>query len=230
MIWSAFILGIAGSLHCVGMCGPIAVTITNVKGSTASEKLVKSVLYNTGRVLVYALLGFLFGIFGKGFYLAGHQQTISIVFGVLIILGVVFPAVLKKISPNSFFFSKLNVLKGMLFPLLKKQSYWGGFVVGCLNALLPCGLLYVALAGSVLTGNSYQGALYMFVFGLGTSFALLFLSLGFGLITQKIRNKMVKFIPVLMLLVGALFIVRGMNLGIPYLSPKMEQGKAVKCH
>ena len=228
MLWTAFILGLGGSLHCIGMCGPIALLVPG-SGSTA-DRLSRTLSYNFGRISMYALAGALFGWLGKGLFVAGWQQGISIAFGGLLIIGVLFPALLKKWKPNARWFSVMNQLKGKLFPLIKKQSTGGSFIVGVLNALLPCGLIYTAIAGAILTGSPLLAAQYMALFGTGTAIAMMVLSLSGGLLMQKYRLQLSKALPALLFTMGLIFILRGMNLGIPYLSPKIEKEKAVRCH
>ena len=95
-----------------------------------------------------------------------------------------------------------------------------------LNGLLPCGLVYMAIAGAIGTGGIVEGSLYMFLFGLGTIPMLLAISLAGNILSLTVRNNINKLIPVLVVIVGLLFILRGLSLGIPYLSPpkqKIEQ-------
>ena len=228
MLWTAFILGLGGSLHCIGMCGPIVLLVPGV-GST-SDRLGRTLSYNFGRITIYALAGAMFGWLGKGLFVAGWQQGVSIVFGLLLVLGVLFPAALKKWKPDAKWFSLMNQLKAKLFPLLKKQSTGGSYVVGMLNALLPCGLIYTAIAGAVLMGSPLLAAQYMALFGLGTAVAMTVLSMSGGVIVQQYKQQLSKALPVLLFAMGLIFILRGMNLGIPYLSPKMEKEQAVRCH
>ena len=228
MMWTAFILGLAGSLHCVGMCGPIALMVPG--SGTASHRLNRAFAYNLGRILMYALAGLIFGFVGKGLFVVGWQQGISVGFGVLLIVGVLFPALLKRWKPKAKWFSVMNRLKGRLFPLIRKQSVSGSFVVGILNALLPCGLIYTALAGAILTGSPWAAAKYMALFGTGTALALMVLSMSGSVLVQRYRRELGRAVPLLMFAMGLIFILRGMNLGIPYISPKIEKDQPVKCH
>lgn len=229
-MWTAFILGLAGSGHCIGMCGPIAALVPGQAGTTSSQKLWKAVSYNAGRISVYTLIGLVFGFFGKGLFIAGFQQFISVFFGVLLIVGVVFPLVLKRFKPNSFLFTKVNQLKQLILPLLNKKSAGASYLIGALNALLPCGLVYVALAGAILLGAPLLAAQYMAVFGLGTAGVMLLVALGAGFLKTNFRAWLLKLAPIAMVLVGMLFVLRGLNLGIPYVSPKIANGTEVSCH
>ena len=93
---------------------------------------------------------------------------------------------------------------------------------GLLNGLLPCGLVYAALAGAAATGGPLGGALFMAAFGLGTIPAMLAVSLAGRLITAPWRARFQRAVPVAMAVLAVLFIVRGLSLGIPYLSPDLS--------
>ena len=214
----------------MGMCGPIAAIVPGGKGSSLSQKLGKALSYNVGRIATYAALGAIFGLFGQGIFLGGFQQGMSVAFGVIIIIGVLFPLVLKKFSPQSVLFGQVNKLKSFVLPLLQKKSMGGSFIIGILNALLPCGLVYVVIAGAVLTGSAATSAQYMALFGLGTASVMMLVSMGSNFLMSNYRKQLLKIVPIMIFMVGVLFVLRGLNLGIPYLSPKMEANQEVSCH
>lgn len=220
IIVAGFILGLIGSLHCVGMCGPIAINLP-LRGETFVEKLISGLLYNLGRTLMYGIMGAIFGSIGKGLYLLGIQQWVSIIMGSIMILTIIIPLFFKK-SKNIQFEFFTSYLRTAIQKLFKIRSYKGLFFIGMLNSLLPCGLVYVAIIGAIATGNVYYGSLYLILFGLGTIPMMLTISLIGNAITANIRNTFNKIIPYLVVLIGALFILRGLCLGIPYLSPSKE--------
>lgn len=231
-LWTAFVIGIAGSFHCVGMCGPIALALPNNFNSGFSITFSR-ILYNLGRIFTYAILGALFGLFGKAFALAGVQQTVSIVLGVLLLAMALFSVNLESNFITIPFLLKFNgIVKSKLGKLLKVNSQSSLFVIGVLNGFLPCGFVYVGLVGAITTGTVINGALYMALFGLGT-FPLMFATSMLGsILSIKTRNLFRKLTPVMFILFACLFIIRGLNLGIPYLSPQInttEVGRA-KCH
>lgn len=228
-MWTAFILGLGGSLHCIGMCGPIAMLVPG-SGNSSANQLGKTLAYNLGRITTYGILGAIFGWFGQGLFIAGWQQNISIIFGLLILISVLFPTILKKWKPDSFLFTGLNKIKNTLFPLIKKQSAGGSYLVGLINGLLPCGLIYVAIAGAMLTGSAFIAFQYMVIFGSGTAFIMIALSMTSGLLVKQFKHKLVKVFPVIVFTMGLIFVLRGLNLGVPYLSPKMEPQKIECCH
>jgi sulfite exporter TauE/SafE len=220
MIWPAFLIGIFGSLHCLGMCGPIALALPIKQGE---NRFFGIALYNTGRIITYGLFGILFGGFGSLFMAAGLQQFLSIVAGVTVLIIVIMPFI-KKI--NLVTFNPLNKamysLKATLGFYLKKYSLSSLFVIGLLNGLLPCGLVYIAIVGAIATGNSITGSLYMIFFGMGTAPAMLLMGFYKNSIPLLWRSKLIKFLPVAISIIGLMLIFRGLNLGIPYLSPKIS--------
>jgi sulfite exporter TauE/SafE len=226
ILLSALVLGLMGSFHCAGMCGPIAIALP-LHGNTVSQKIFGGTLYNFGRTITYGAMGAIFGFLGQGVEMLGFQQKISVAMGALMIISVLFPALFNNksnVGKNwSRFVGKLKREIGKLFSI---RSFSSLFFIGILNGLLPCGLVYMAIAGAIGTGNVAQGSLYMILFGLGTIPMMLAISLAGNIMSQAIRNKINRLIPFLVVLVGLLFILRGLSLGIPYLSPpkqKIEQ-------
>jgi uncharacterized protein len=219
MLISAFVLGLLGSFHCVGMCGPIAFMLP-VDRTNSVKKIVQITIYHIGRLISYSIIGLVFGLVGKSLYIFGFQQHLSIVIGVLMIISVLIPYK----TFNNYNFSKpvfkiISKLKSSLGKALKKKTPDTFLTIGFLNGFLPCGLVYMALFAAIATGNTLQGSAYMLIFGLGTiplmTTAIYFSSFLKGSVRQKIQ----KIIPVFVILIGVLFILRGLGLGIPYLSP-----------
>ena len=233
ILGSALIMGLVGNLHCVGMCGPIALAIP-IKNGNKFSRLLSILVYNLGRVLVYASIGVVFGLLGKGVEIIGFQQYLSIIIGALIILAVSVPLLFKKINLiNSSLFSWVGSLKSAFRKRFEKKTYRSLLIMGMLNGFLPCGLVYMAAAGSVISGSWYMGALYMALFGIGTLPAMVLLPYYSHYIKTPFQLKMRRFVPVFMILMGGYFILRGANLGIPYLSPKVtveNTGCNLKCH
>jgi hypothetical protein len=219
MLWTALVLGLAGSFHCIGMCGPIAFVLP-VDRSSKSKLIFQTFLYHLGRIISYSLIGLLFGFIGKGLYLAGFQQRLSILMGLVMILIVIIPVSLF----NKYNFSKplykiIGKVKQKLGLYLTKKSNKSLFLIGFFNGFLPCGLVYMALIGSISTGNALNGSFYMAIFGIGTiplMTGAIFLG---NFVNLSLRNKIQKAIPVFVVIIGLLFILRGLGLGIPYISP-----------
>jgi len=222
-LWTAFIIGLAGSLHCIGMCGPIAIALP-LRDESKSRLLLGRVLYNTGRILTYALLGIIFGFIGSGFFIGGYQQGLSIVLGILMLLTLFLPSKYASYITGARLHEKLTgKLKSVWRKLMQKNSVGSMFLIGLLNGFLPCGLVYIALAGSVSTGTALGGAFYMAVFGIGTFPVMLAMSLVGQIFGFKIKSKLSRLLPIGVVLLATLFILRGLSLGIPYISPKIEK-------
>lgn len=222
---AAIALGFLGSFHCVGMCGPIALALP-VHNKPPLLRNVLILLYNLGRISAYAAFGLLAGSVGQGFAMAGLQQKLSVVIGVLLLAAVFFPFK-NKLSGHSFFLW-LRTAMGRLFSRGTRPSL---FIIGFLNGFLPCGLVYVGIAGAAATGTIAKGVLFMSAFGLGTVPMMFALPLIGNRISLSFRNRIRKATPVLVAGMALLLILRGANLGIPYLSPRVSDNtEAVCCH
>ena len=219
MLISAIIFGLLGSFHCIGMCGPIAFMLP-VDRINNLKRILQVSVYHLGRLFTYGILGLLFGLLGKGFYLFGFQQYLSIIIGVLMILMIVIPKkTINKFSITKPIYKLLSGVKNRLGKELKKKRIDTFFTIGFLNGFLPCGLVYMAIFASIATGNMFQGSLYMVLFGLGTiPLMTAFVYLG-NFTTGLLRKRIQQFIPVAVIIIAILFILRGMGLGIPYVSP-----------
>lgn len=219
MLVSAFIFGILGSFHCVGMCGPIAFMLP-VSRNNPLKKFLQIFLYHFGRLFAYSLIGLAFGMVGKSLYLFGMQQQLSIAAGILMIAVIIIPSKLfGKYNFSKPLYRMIGKIKSSLGMALKKKTPDTFFTIGFLNGFLPCGLVYMAVFGAIASGDIFQGSLYMAFFGLGT-IPLMTTAIYFsGLLNGVLRKKVQRFIPVFVVLVGILFILRGMGLDIPYLSP-----------
>jgi len=219
MVFAGFILGLLGSLHCIGMCGPIAMILPVSKTNT-TKKHVQIFLYHFGRIVTYNLLGTLFGLVGKGLFLTGIQQQLSIIIGVVMIVLVLFPTINHrltfKVSPLTRLLTKLKLQLGLY---LKKESYYAVFTIGFFNGFLPCGMVYIALVGAIAMSSLPESILYMSLYGLGTIPLLSVLIYVKDAFSITFRSKLQKIIPVFVVALGMLFIVRGLGLDIPYLSP-----------
>ncbi|ARN78867.1 hypothetical protein BST97_13195 [Nonlabens spongiae] len=219
MIWSALLFGLLGSLHCVGMCGPIAFLLP-LDRKSKTKRFFQLVGYHSGRLLTYSLLGALIGLAGRSFNLFGIQQQLSIFIGVAMILVILIPA--KTVGRYNFsrpIYSWVGKIKSSMGKELKKKDPFSFFTIGLLNGFLPCGLVYMAIFGALASGGSGYGAAYMAVFGLGTVPLMTTAAYIGNFLKGSIRQKILKVIPVLVMLVGMLFILRGLGLGIKYISP-----------
>lgn len=164
MWYTAAILGLAGSLHCAGMCSPLMLAVARVQPFAATK-----VVYNSGRVLVYALVGALAASAGSVFNLAAYQQVISLALGLgllLIALGWWRKIQVPGISAAAQWLT--TQIKKPFAHFLSRKSYAATFVLGMFNGLLPCGLTLMALTYTFVLPGAREGALFMLLFGLGT--------------------------------------------------------------
>lgn len=233
MLLSALILGLMGSLHCVGMCGPIAFMLP-VDRTNNYKKFGQIFIYHFGRLLAYGIIGLVFGLLGKGLSIFGIQQKLSIAIGIIMILIVLIPyQTFNKYNLSKPIYKVISKVKNQLGKELKKKSPDTFLTIGFLNGFLPCGLVYMALFGSIAMGDALQGSLYMMLFGVGT-LPLMTAAIYFSnLLKGGIRQKVQKAIPVFVIIIGALFILRGLGLGIPFVSPAPVTqlvSSAIECH
>ncbi|UJH90839.1 sulfite exporter TauE/SafE family protein [Antarcticibacterium sp. 1MA-6-2] len=233
MLYTAFILGLLGSFHCIGMCGPIAFMLP-VSRDNKLKKFFQIFLYHGGRLLAYSTIGLVFGVVGKSLNLFGMQQQLSIFIGILMILVILIPA--AKFNKYNFsrpinrFIGKIKFSMGAAF---KKKTPDTFFTIGFLNGLLPCGLVYMAVFGAVATGSILSGSAYMLLFGLGTMPLMTTAVYFSNLLSNSLRLKMRKLVPVFIIIIGSLFILRGLGLGIPYVSPQpvnQQVTATLNCH
>jgi sulfite exporter TauE/SafE len=233
MLFSALLFGLISSLHCIGMCGPIAMMLP-VSRDNATKKAIQILLYHLGRLTTYASLGFLFGLLGKGLYLAGFQQQISILVGLLMVTMAIIP---EKVFANYNFsrpvYRLISIVKTNLVSQFKRKSPDALFTIGLLNGLLPCGLVYAALFGAIAMQNVGFSIMYMLLFGIGTiplMSAVVYVS---NVLSIPFRNKFQKIIPLVTVVIGILFVMRGMGLNIAYISPSNMHlfiQTAANCH
>ena len=219
MLLTAFIFGLISSFHCIGMCGPIAMMLP-VDRDNQAKKVTQILTYHIGRLTAYATIGLIFGLVGRGLYLAGLQQKMSIFIGVAMIAVILIPEkVFAKYNFSKPVFKIISKIKTSLGSQFKNKSYKSLFTIGLLNGFLPCGMVYVALFGAIAMQNEFYGVLYMILFGLGTVPVMSSVVYLNSILSLSARNKIQKFIPYVAVIIGILFIFRGLGLGIPYISP-----------
>lgn len=219
----AFTLGLVSSLHCLGMCGPIAFALPLNRNSWAN-KISGIALYNASRILTYGVLGALFGLLGKAFFTAGFQRTLSIVVGLGFVLWAVLPWLgIRLFSLEKWSYSYISRFIGKARSWFKRGGTLSLFIIGIFNGILPCGMVYLALAGAVSSGNAADGFLFLVFFGLGTLPMMFLAGMSYDWFPQTLRSKFRKAVPVFILILGILFFLRGMNLGIPYISPVIDK-------
>ena len=236
MLWpvmiSGFTLGAAGSLHCVGMCGPLSLALP-VQHLSKTQKFFSLLLYQFGRIITYSVIGLLFGLAGRRIYISGYQQWFSIAMGIVVLsLAALYffrhKTVHIKFLNRFYFFIQQQISR-----LLKSANGLLSFLLmGMANGLLPCGMVYVALAATLSFTEITQSVSFMAMFGAGTLPAMMLIGYAGQVINPGWRTYLRKLVPIFISLMGALLILRGLNLGIPFISPELPQspGDAVVCH
>jgi uncharacterized protein len=233
MLYTAFFFGLISSFHCIGMCGPIAMMLP-VDRESPAKKASQILTYHLGRLTAYAAIGLVFGLVGRGLFLAGMQQKLSIFIGVAMILVILIPE--KVFSQYNFskpVFLLISKVKSALGKQFKNKSYQSLFTIGLLNGFLPCGMVYVALFGAIAMQNVGFSVLYMLLFGLGTIPMMSSVVYLQSFLTVPVRNKIQKAIPYVVVAMGMAFVLRGLGLGIPYVSPSdmsLFVQSAPNCH
>jgi sulfite exporter TauE/SafE len=235
---AALVIGLLGSLHCIGMCGPL-VLVMPFGGKDGSLPPARMFSYHVGRIFTYAILGLAMGLIGGGLRYFFLQQWISIASGILLLIFYFFPLLMgSSLFPSlSSAWNRRVVsrLRRLLEPAEGRPEAMHMFGIGAVNGLLPCGLVYMALIGAISQPTVAEAALFMAVFGLGTSPALTAIIFANKLVLGKVKSSFTKVVPVFVVIVAALLILRGMGLGIPYISPADERNcchgpEAVRLH
>ncbi|NUN69019.1 MAG: sulfite exporter TauE/SafE family protein [Bacteroidetes bacterium] len=218
---AALTLGLLGSMHCIGMCGPLALAVP----SSAKSRwmfLAERIVFNGGKAVTYGMMGAVLGVIGKG-VMMNVQQELSVVIGALMLVTILVPlgfrSAIERYSPLRHLYT---FVKARFSVLMGKRGMVTLFLMGILNGLLPCGLVYTALVGATVVADVWQSALFMIIFGIGTSPALIAVALTGNLLSVRFRSVLNKALPAMTIAVALLLILRGLNLGIPMVSPKVE--------
>jgi sulfite exporter TauE/SafE len=205
-----------------------------VDRTNSLKKIFQITLYHFGRLLAYSLIGLVFGIVGKSLYIFGLQQQLSIAIGILMIIVVLIPyKTFNKYNFSKPLYKIIGKVKSALGKELKKKTPDTFLTIGFLNGFLPCGLVYMAVFAAIATGSLLDGSLYMVLFGLGTIPLMTTAIYISRFLKGSVRQHIQKAIPVFVIIIGALFILRGLGLGIPYISPAPiydMANSAIECH
>lgn len=230
VLLSGFSLGIFSSLHCVGMCGPLMLALP-VRHLGRWQQLSAIVLYNSGRIITYSIIGLIIGLLGRKIVNPALQQWLSIIAGITMLLLAAAYFTGKKWLKPGWMINMHSWLLDSMSVLLQSKKIGGYFLLGAANGLLPCGMVYIAIAGALMHSGQGQSMLFMMVFGLGTLPAMLALGF-FGLqIRLSMRNRVKRMMPFFVVAIAVLLILRGMNLGIPFISPAVENMRdGISCH
>ncbi|MDF1697981.1 MAG: sulfite exporter TauE/SafE family protein [Saprospiraceae bacterium] len=216
MFYIAFTLGLFGSLHCLGMCGPLALAFCDNEQDNVPQRLMSGLSYNLGRTFTYAVIGLFFGLLGSFLVVVDLQKILSVVLGVLLVISFLLSFDIdQKINGITSVQKLYNGIRQSIARMYSKAKQYHPFVLGAANGLLPCGLVYLALAGAIASGTLTNGMFFMAFFGLGTIPMMLALVLGFKFINPKIRFQFRKVLPYVTLFFGLFLIYRGVMVDMP---------------
>ncbi len=223
------LLGLAGSLHCVGMCGPLLLALP-LDASGKRHVVGQMLVYHSGRLLTYAALGLFFGLLGQGLAIAGFQKILSISAGVfMLVMALMAWRFERLVTALPGFGVFTQRVKSGIGNLLRSHGGTATFSIGLLNGLLPCGMVYAALAGAIATLRPLEGGLFMAIFGLGTLPLLLGVTLLGQSFSKDIRRKIRIAQPILLSVVGLLLIQRGLHLDLSLFESAVPKA-GLECH
>lgn len=216
---TGFLLGLAGGLHCAGMCGPIAMALPS-SGGTRANVVTEKLFYQLGRIGTYTTLGLIVGFGASVFDLAGYGRVASLVAGTLMVVTAIVQIVWHRtLVPSGPLHRITEPVRREMRKLLHQHSFVALVGIGACNGLLPCGLVVSALLGSASTTDPLGGAIFMATFGIGTLPVMMSIALGGGFLTKRLQKTMRMALPVISIVIGSIVILRGMALDIPYVSP-----------
>ena len=215
-------MGFVSSWHCAGMCGPLLLAMPTFSKSN-SEQMLDMLIYHAGRISLYAIGGLVVGFVGQNIHIATSQQQISLILGAIVLGYVLFPKKLSvKLAQRTHTEKLFDNIKIYITTLWQRPGKGVRFGLGMLNGLLPCGMVYLALASALTTGAIEKGVVFMIAFGLGTLPMLAIIGFFGKMLHYKARLGMQRAVPFFLAVMACLLMLRGMGLGIPYLSPKMK--------
>lgn len=218
-VFAGLTFGFLGSFHCVGMCGPIALSLPR-KSAIYLRFVLSRILYNIGRITTYVILGVTIGFFSRMVVFGGYQQGLSIAVGATLLLALGWKKLRVQFQKMESLPTKfIGIANRHIKKLFTNNSFGALFLIGLLNGFLPCGFVYMALATALTFGTVESSTLFMLGFGTGTVPAMLGISLAGSLLSATFRRKIQKLSPYFIAGVGLILILRGLNLGIPFISP-----------
>jgi hypothetical protein len=210
LILSAWVMGFVGSTHCIGMCGPLAMSLP-MRSQQVPDRMFSALVYNLGRITTYAFYGSLIGLTQSLVLPFLFQHELSVIIGILLVLMSIYFLVFKKTITafsNNRFYQLVTTTLGKLY---QKNSIQNLYFIGVLNGLLPCGLVYLALASAFATGSMYKSILFMSFFGLGTLPAMWSMVFFAQYFSPLIRTYLRKIYPFIFAITGIMLIMRGLS-------------------
>ena len=208
-LFAGALLGVAGSAHCALMCGPLALTMTSRRPSPAAgRRWPRTLVYHLGRTAAYLLLALPAAVLGTAASLAGAGRVLSIAMGLALLAGVIRgPGSSAAVPRRITVFIAAACTRAAAWQ--QHHGLLGAAVAGAANGVLPCGLVYTAVAASLAMGSVRDSLALMAGFGLGTMPMLIGLSMSSQVVPAGFRRGMGRLRPAAVVLVAALLIYRG---------------------
>ncbi len=212
----ALVIGLVGSLHCVGMCGPLMLTLTGPNQSKSTF-----LIYHAGRISSYVFLGLMLGIIGQSFEFIQIQKAMTVSIGMVLMAIYLFPKTRNSVERYYYQSWAYGKVKLILAKNLSSKKRW--FISGVANGFLPCGLTYVAAAAALVLGSLWSSMAFMILFGLGTLPALASVSFGSTLLSVRFKKIIPSAVPVLGVLSGTILLFRGLIMTFPNLNQLVQE-------
>lgn len=225
----AITMGLMSSFHCIGMCGPIALALPVKKGSRLLQ-FSALVFYNTGRAFTYGILGATIGLVGSSIAWIGYFRFISIFAGILMLFYVLWPSWLDTyLHPPKIWQKLIQSVRKKMASALQSRKLYSWLILGVLNGLLPCGMVYLALVSSIATGSVTDGGIFMLIFGIGTFPVMMAVGFFKSLFTPPLRSRIRKLTPFVIAAAGIWLVARGIFIQYPS-KPDQTSTKITICH
>jgi len=210
ILLAGMLLGLAGSAHCAGMCGPVLLVVMGGANSSRRAAGRAALIYHTCRLSMYVLLAIPAGYAGRALALAGLGRVMAVVAGALLLVAATGSGGQRWMRPVSLAWSTVVICLGMKARTFTRQSpHFGYAVLGLVNGLIPCGLVYAAITTAAAVGSIAGSALFMSGFGLGTVPALLGVTIAAAAVPVTLRQRLRFVGPAVMAFAGLLLIGRG---------------------
>lgn len=205
MILTALVMGFAGSLHCIGMCSPLAMAVSNLSPRVAVNRIV----YNLGRIFMYGILGAMVGTIGWTLPFGNFQNLISVLLGVtLLLFGVLGVSHIHVPGLTNTLQRTSSYLKQLFGKFLQRKNVSSVFMLGILNGILPCGLTFLALMFCLTLSSPSESFYFMVLFGLGTLPAMVGITAVLMGLVKRFNISLRKLTTTMLILSGCLLIAR----------------------
>lgn len=198
MFATPFLIGLAGSLHCIGMCNPLVMAVSG----SGKKAVYRNLAYNVGRIVTYSLLGAVVSFLGMGLSIAGMQHGISIIAGIAILVIAIANI---RVKTPSFISQKIV----RLVSSIRSKFHLSPVIMGMVNGLIPCGMTLVALGYCITLEWPFDGFMAMVFFGLGTMPAMFGISSILKKVIVKLKVSYQGIQTTLLILSGVILIGRG---------------------